>query len=248
MLRATCLDDAALVRPMVGIVASRSDVSPCNLTLRELAGDVGEGGEAAGAPRSSSGPSSSPTASRWAPKACARACRRARDDRRLDQARGRGALPQCAGDAGRLRLNAARSGDGRGPARAGRCLCRQRAGLRAGASGCASRRQGRAPPMSSPRSPTLFLLDNQALGMVRQWQDLFFAARFSEVDLSDNPDFVALARGSGLRRARSTARMRWTARSTNCLPRRRRCCCTSPFRPRQGSGRSSRPGGARSRC
>ena len=44
----------------------------------------------------------------------------------------------------------------------------------------------------------LVLLDNQALGMVRQWQDLFFAARFSEVDLSDNPDFVALARGSGI--------------------------------------------------
>jgi acetolactate synthase-1/2/3 large subunit len=39
----------------------------------------------------------------------------------------------------------------------------------------------------------IVLLDNQALGMVRQWQELFFDRRYSEVDLSDNPDFVAVA-------------------------------------------------------
>ncbi|GLP95256.1 acetolactate synthase 2 catalytic subunit [Paraferrimonas sedimenticola] len=39
----------------------------------------------------------------------------------------------------------------------------------------------------------ILLLDNQRLGMVRQWQELFFEARYSETDLSDNPDFVALA-------------------------------------------------------
>jgi len=44
----------------------------------------------------------------------------------------------------------------------------------------------------------IVLLDNQALGMVRQWQDLFFAGNFSEIDLSDNPDFAALARVFGL--------------------------------------------------
>jgi acetolactate synthase-1/2/3 large subunit len=40
----------------------------------------------------------------------------------------------------------------------------------------------------------IVLLDNAALGMVRQWQELFFAERYSEVDLSDNPDFVEVAR------------------------------------------------------
>jgi acetolactate synthase-1/2/3 large subunit len=40
----------------------------------------------------------------------------------------------------------------------------------------------------------VLVLDNQALGMVRQWQSLFFADRFSEVDLSDNPDFAEVAR------------------------------------------------------
>ncbi|MEP7117014.1 MAG: acetolactate synthase 2 catalytic subunit [Acidobacteriota bacterium] len=40
----------------------------------------------------------------------------------------------------------------------------------------------------------IMVIDNQALGMVRQWQTLFFADRQSEVDLSDNPDFGAVAR------------------------------------------------------
>lgn len=39
----------------------------------------------------------------------------------------------------------------------------------------------------------IVLLDNQRLGMVRQWQQLFFAGRYSETDLSDNPDFLMLA-------------------------------------------------------
>lgn len=39
----------------------------------------------------------------------------------------------------------------------------------------------------------LLLLDNQRLGMVRQWQDMFFEGRLSETILTDNPDFVGLA-------------------------------------------------------
>jgi len=44
----------------------------------------------------------------------------------------------------------------------------------------------------------IVLLDNASLGMVRQWQELFFAGNYSEIDLSDNPDFAALARVFGL--------------------------------------------------
>lgn len=44
----------------------------------------------------------------------------------------------------------------------------------------------------------VLLLDNGALGMVRQWQELFFAGRESEIDLSDNPDFAELARVFGI--------------------------------------------------
>ena len=39
----------------------------------------------------------------------------------------------------------------------------------------------------------IVLIDNSKLGMVRQWQQLFFQQRYSETDLSDNPDFSMLA-------------------------------------------------------
>ncbi|MBP1475523.1 acetolactate synthase 2 catalytic subunit [Frateuria sp. MAH-13] len=44
----------------------------------------------------------------------------------------------------------------------------------------------------------IVLLDNQRLGLVRQWQQLFFDGRYSETDLSDNPDFGALAHAFGI--------------------------------------------------
>jgi len=44
----------------------------------------------------------------------------------------------------------------------------------------------------------IVLLDNSSLGMVRQWQELFFEKRYSEVDLSDNPDFAEVARAFGV--------------------------------------------------
>ena len=34
--------------------------------------------------------------------------------------------------------------------------------------------------------------------MVRQWQELFFDENFSEIDLSDNPDFAEVARAFGI--------------------------------------------------
>ena len=48
----------------------------------------------------------------------------------------------------------------------------------------------------------IVLLDNQALGMVRQWQELFFERRYSEIDLSDNPDFGAIAAAFGVQALR----------------------------------------------
>ncbi|MES0302279.1 acetolactate synthase 2 catalytic subunit [Citrobacter sedlakii] len=44
----------------------------------------------------------------------------------------------------------------------------------------------------------MVLLDNQRLGMVRQWQQLFFAERYSETTLTDNPDFLMLASAFGI--------------------------------------------------
>lgn len=44
----------------------------------------------------------------------------------------------------------------------------------------------------------IVLLTNTVLGMVRQWQELFFNKRFSETDLA-NPDFIALAASYGIK-------------------------------------------------
>lgn len=44
----------------------------------------------------------------------------------------------------------------------------------------------------------ILLIDNSALGLVRQWQELFFDGNYSEVDLSDNPDFAAVACAFGI--------------------------------------------------
>jgi len=44
----------------------------------------------------------------------------------------------------------------------------------------------------------ILLLDNSGLGLVRQWQQLFFEKNYSEVDLSDNPDFVKVAEAFGV--------------------------------------------------
>lgn len=48
MLRATGLDDAAIARPLVAVVHTWSNVSPCNLNLRELALEAAAGIRAAG--------------------------------------------------------------------------------------------------------------------------------------------------------------------------------------------------------
>jgi dihydroxy-acid dehydratase len=48
MLRATGLDDAAIAKPLVAVVHTWSNVSPCNLNLRDLAAAACEGVRAAG--------------------------------------------------------------------------------------------------------------------------------------------------------------------------------------------------------
>jgi acetolactate synthase-1/2/3 large subunit len=48
----------------------------------------------------------------------------------------------------------------------------------------------------------ILVLDNRHLGMVRQWQELFFDRRVIATDLWDNPDFCAIARAYGVRARR----------------------------------------------
>ena len=48
----------------------------------------------------------------------------------------------------------------------------------------------------------IVILDNKYLGMVRQWQELFFDNRLSGVDLDHSPDFVKLAQSYGVKGVR----------------------------------------------
>ena len=53
------------------------------------------------------------------------------------------------------------------------------------------------------RLPIKFvIIDNKYLGMVRQWQELFFDDRLSGVDLVGNPDFLKLGEAFGIRGVR----------------------------------------------
>jgi acetolactate synthase I/II/III large subunit len=51
----------------------------------------------------------------------------------------------------------------------------------------------------------IVIMNNGYLGMVRQWQEMFYDRAYSEVDLSVAPDFVKLAQAYGAYAARAAA-------------------------------------------
>ena len=85
----------------------------------------------------------------------------------------------------------------------------------------------------------LIILDNQCLGMVRQQQELFFNNRESEIDLSDNPDFLAMARAFDMPSLSIRQATRCAGASIPCWPIRAPCCCTWRCPARTTSGPSS---------
>jgi acetolactate synthase-1/2/3 large subunit len=50
----------------------------------------------------------------------------------------------------------------------------------------------------------VLIMNNGYLGMVRQWQEMFYERAYSEVDLSVSPDFVKLAEAYGAFGVRAT--------------------------------------------
>jgi len=51
----------------------------------------------------------------------------------------------------------------------------------------------------------VFILNNGYLGMVRQWQELFWDGRYSGVDMGKSPDWVKLAEAFGAKGMRVSA-------------------------------------------
>ncbi|MCR8645645.1 biosynthetic-type acetolactate synthase large subunit [Paenibacillus sp. N1-5-1-14] len=50
----------------------------------------------------------------------------------------------------------------------------------------------------------IVIINNQVLGMVRQWQEIIYDARYSHIDLAGSPDFVKLAEAYGVKGLRAT--------------------------------------------
>jgi acetolactate synthase-1/2/3 large subunit len=50
----------------------------------------------------------------------------------------------------------------------------------------------------------IVVINNQVLGMVRQWQEIIYNHRYSHIDLSGSPDFVKLAEAYGVKGLRAT--------------------------------------------
>lgn len=48
------------------------------------------------------------------------------------------------------------------------------------------------------------VINNHVLGMVRQWQTLFYGKRYSNTVLDDSVDFVKIAEGMGAKAYRAT--------------------------------------------
>ncbi|MDQ4121284.1 MAG: biosynthetic-type acetolactate synthase large subunit [Acidobacteriota bacterium] len=57
----------------------------------------------------------------------------------------------------------------------------------------------------------VLIMNNSCLGMVRQWQEMFYDRAYSEIDLSVSPDFVKLADAYGAKGLRATKPSELTA-------------------------------------
>ena len=58
----------------------------------------------------------------------------------------------------------------------------------------------------TPVPVKIFIMDNNRLGMVRQWQKHFYGGRYSQSVLDDNPDFAAIAAAYGIKGVKITSR------------------------------------------
>ena len=58
----------------------------------------------------------------------------------------------------------------------------------------------------TPVPVKIFVLDNNRLGMVRQWQQHFYGGRYSQSIMEDNPDFVTIASAYGIKGVKIASR------------------------------------------
>lgn len=74
-----------------------------------------------------------------------------------------------------------------------------------------------ATAVSQKLPVVILIMNNGVLGMVRQWQTMFYEKHYSETTLARKTDFVKLAEASALRDTVPTARRRLSSLLTMLL-------------------------------
>ena len=75
-------------------------------------------------------------------------------------------------------------------------------------------------------------MNNGHLGMVRQWQELFWDGRYSSVEMGDSPDWVKLAEAFGWTGMRCDDKRELDGRDADGARDRRPGAARRPRRPR----------------
>jgi acetolactate synthase-1/2/3 large subunit len=89
--------------------------------------------------------------------------------------------------------------------------------LFAGDGGIQMTIQELATVRKTPVPVYIFIMDNNRLGMVRQWQQHFYGGRYSQSVLGDNPDFVKIAAAYGIKGVKISSRKNLSGKISEIL-------------------------------
>ncbi len=85
--------------------------------------------------------------------------------------------------------------------------CRDKVVINIGGDGCFRMNMNEIATATRYNIPIIeVIFNNHVLGMVRQWQTLFYGMRYSQTNLNDQVDFVKVAEGLGAKAYRITTK------------------------------------------
>ena len=98
-------------------------------------------------------------------------------------------------------------GYGLGAAIGAKMGCRDKLVINIGGDGCFRMNMNEIATATRYNIPIIqIVFNNHVLGMVRQWQTLFYGMRYSQTNLNDQVDFVKVAEGLGAKAYRITTK------------------------------------------
>lgn len=109
-------------------------------------------------------------------------------------------------------------GYGLGAAIGAKCACPDKIVVNIAGDGCFRMNLHEIATAARSKVPMIqVVINNHVLGMVRQWQNLFYGQRYSATVLNDGVDFVKVAEGLGAKAVRVTSREEFAAAFANAL-------------------------------